>query len=162
MAKIFLRTEIIAPIERCFDLSRSIDLHQQSTARTHEKAIAGKTEGLISLGESVTWRAKHFGIWQELTSKITVFHYPHHFTDEMTKGIFKYIYHCHEFAWTGQKTVMTDVFEFQSPAGFLGKIADTLFLKSYLTKFLLERNQMIKDFAESDQWKTILVQQPNT
>jgi ligand-binding SRPBCC domain-containing protein len=156
MAKIVLRTEINAPIERCFDLSRSIDLHQQSTARTYEKAIAGKTKGLIGFGESVTWRAKHLGIWQELTSTISSFQFPDFFVDEMTKGIFKSIHHLHEFKWDGQKTIMVDVFQFQSPAGFLGRIADTLLLKSYLTKFLIERNQMIKDFAESDRWKIIL------
>jgi ligand-binding SRPBCC domain-containing protein len=156
MARIVLRTEINAPIERCFDLFRSIDLHQQSTARTHEKAIAGKTEGLIGLGESVTWRARHLGIWQELTSTISTYQYPDFFVDEMTKGIFKFIHHGHEFKLDGQKTIMTDIFQFQSPAGFLGRIVDAVFLKAYLTKFLLERNQMIKTVAESDQWKKIL------
>lgn len=112
MAKIVLRTEINAPIERCFDLSRSIDLHQQSTARTHEKAIAGRTEGLIEFGESVTWRAKHLGIWQDLTSTVSAFQYPDFFVDEMTKGIFKFIHHAHEFKRDGQKTIMMMFFNF--------------------------------------------------
>lgn len=152
MARIILKTEINAPVERCFDLSRSIELHQQSTAHTEEKAIAGKTSGLIGLNETVTWQAKHFGIRQELTSKITAFQYPDFFIDEMTKGAFKRLHHLHEFKWDGQKTIMTDDFQFESPAGILGKIVDTLILKSYLKKFLIERNTLVKKLAESG-WK---------
>ena len=69
MPRIILRTEVNAPAERCFNLSRSIDFHQHSTAHTQERAIAGKTTGLIELGETVTWRAKHVGVWLELTPK---------------------------------------------------------------------------------------------
>jgi ligand-binding SRPBCC domain-containing protein len=158
VAKIILRTEIHAPADRCFDLSRSIDLHQQSTARTHERAIAGRTSGLIELGETVTWRAKHFGIWQELTSEITAFDYPHSFTDEMTKGIFKRIHHTHRFIAEDQKTIMIDEFIFESPLGFLGKIADALFIKAYLKKFICERNRMIKACAEQDAWRKFVSQ----
>jgi hypothetical protein len=46
-----LETWINAPIDRCFDLSRDIDLHMQSTAHTHEVAVAGVTRGLIGLDE---------------------------------------------------------------------------------------------------------------
>jgi ligand-binding SRPBCC domain-containing protein len=90
-------TLLEAPIERCFDLSRSIDLHMASTTRTGEKAIAGKTSGLIGLDEQVTWRAKHFGVWQEFTSKITAFNRPHHFRDEMIRGAFRSFEHDHYF-----------------------------------------------------------------
>lgn len=72
MPCIKIETTIHAPVQRCFDLSRSIDLHQISTIETKERAIAGKTSGLIGLNETVTWQAKHFGITQKLTSKITV------------------------------------------------------------------------------------------
>jgi len=36
-----LEIRIAAPIERVFDLARSIDLHVDSTAGTGERAIAG-------------------------------------------------------------------------------------------------------------------------
>lgn len=51
MPVIILHTQINAPIERCFDLSRSIDLHKISTAHTKEEAINGVTSGLINLDE---------------------------------------------------------------------------------------------------------------
>jgi hypothetical protein len=59
MPTIVLKTIIAAPINVCFDLSRSIDLHKISTSDTDEQAIAGITTGLISDGEFVTWKAKH-------------------------------------------------------------------------------------------------------
>jgi ligand-binding SRPBCC domain-containing protein len=82
-------TLIHAPLERCFDLSRSIDLHKVSTARTGEQAIAGVTSGLIGLGEEVSWRARHFGVWQQMTSRITAFDRPAYFQDTMVRGAFR-------------------------------------------------------------------------
>jgi hypothetical protein len=49
-----LKTSINADIQIVFDLSRSIDLHKISTEHTNEEAVAGKTSGLIELGEQVT------------------------------------------------------------------------------------------------------------
>src|ERR1700744_5029539 len=127
MAIITLNTEVNAPIEVCFDLARSIDLHKKSMKHTGETAIAGKTEGLMNLGESVTWRARHFGVVQSLTSKITEFDRPNYFVDEMVTGAFKSFRHEHRFGTVGNKTIMTDVFDFEAPLGFLGKLAVVVF-----------------------------------
>jgi ligand-binding SRPBCC domain-containing protein len=148
MPTIELITQINAPIEKVFDLSRSIDLHIESTKHTGERAIAGKTSGLIELGETVTWRARHFGIWQNLTSKITEFQYPYLFVDEMVSGAFKSFRHEHHFSQVDQHTIMKDVFEFESPLGILGKLANWLFLKRYMTNLLETRNAAIKKAAE--------------
>ena len=156
MPKIEIRTEINAKKEIVFDLSRSIDLHKISTKHTDEEAIAGVTSGLIGLNEWVTWRAKHFGIHQVLTSKITEFDYPNFFSDEMVKGAFKSFRHEHHFENTVDGTLMIDYFDYQSPLGFLGKIADSFFLKKYMTNLLEKRNSTIKEFAESDKWKQII------
>lgn len=157
MPKIELETEIeFDDIKVVFDLIRSIDLHQISTKNSKEKAIEGKTSGLISLGETVTWRAKHLGFTQELTSLITDFNSPTFFADEMVKGAFKSFRHEHYLKKSNQKVIIKDVFVYNSPLGILGKIADILFLKRYMTNFLIERNKVIKDFAESGKWKEIL------
>lgn len=156
MAIIALMTEINAPVERCFDLSRSIDLHQHSTTGTNERAIAGVTSGLIRLNETVTWRAKHFGINQNLTSKITELNFPNYFTDVMVKGAFRRMEHLHSFEASGNKTIMKDRFEFEAPLGFIGRFAEKVFLTSYLKKFLMNRNQFIKETAESGSWKNFL------
>ena len=156
MPTIGLITEINAPIEICFDLSRSIDLHKYSMEHTKEEAIAGRKTGLIEDGEFVTWQAKHFGITQYLTSKISNFNRPYIFRDEQTKGIFDYFRHDHIFESKEDKTIMTDVFEYLAPFGFLGRIADKWFLEKYMTNLLLQRNKVIKEFAESDKWKELL------
>lgn len=157
MPKIEIHTEIKANRKIVFDLSRSIDLHKISTEHTNEEAIAGKKSGLIEMGESVTWRAKHFGFYQNLTSEITQFDSPSYFRDEMKNGIFKSFQHDHIFEnISEEKTLMTDIFEYQSPYGFLGKLADSLFLKRYMTNLLIKRNQIIKEFSESEKWKLII------
>lgn len=127
-----------------------------STIETKEEAIAGTTKGLINLYETVTWQATHFGFRQKLTSKITAFDRPYYFVDEQIKGIFKSIFHEHKFEQNGDIAIMTDIFEFHTPLGILGKIFNVLILKNYLRKFLLKRNQIIKDFAETDRWKEVL------
>jgi ligand-binding SRPBCC domain-containing protein len=147
MPKIELTTLINAPIERVFNLSRSIDLHMVSTKQTGEKAIAGRTSGLIGLGETVTWRAKHFGIWQTLTSKIVEFDRPNLFVDEMVSGTFKSFRHEHRFIVSGDQTIMKDIFEFESPLGILGSIFNKLILTRYMTTLLKERNRVIKEAA---------------
>lgn len=156
MPLICLQTHIHAPIERCFNLSRSIDLHQLSTSHTGEKAIAGRTSGLINLDETVTWRAKHFWLWQTLTSKITTMQSPRFFADEMVQGAFESFRHEHYFATEDGITIMTDVFNFTSPLGWLGRLANVLFLTRYITKLLEKRNQVIKKFAESENWRQVL------
>ncbi|MFC5282677.1 SRPBCC family protein [Pedobacter alpinus] len=156
MPIIKLETHIEAELELVFDLSRSIDLHKISTSKTNEQAVAGITSGLIGLNEAVTWRAKHFGFYQNLTSKITEFERPNFFTDEMQKGAFKYFKHQHLFTKQDDITLMIDVFDYQSPFGILGKMADKLFLQKYMTNLLMERNNIIKEFAETDKWKEVL------
>ena len=149
MAKIELNTIINAPVEIVFDLSRSIDLHLESTKQTGEQAIAGKTSGLIEFGETVTWRARHFGIWQNLTSKITAFDQPDFFADEMVSGAFKSFRHEHYFIKENGQTLMKDIFSFESPGGIIGRIFNWLILKKYMTDLLIERNRVIKAHAEN-------------
>lgn len=156
MPRIKIRTEINADKEIVFDLSRSIDLHKISTEHTNETAIAGKTSGFIGMNESVTWKAKHFGIYQKLTSKITEFDRPIYFADEMIRGAFRRFKHEHHFADWNSGTLMTDFFDYKSPLGILGRIADKIFLEKYMTNLLMERNRIIKDFAETEKWKKIL------
>ena len=148
-----LTIEIRAPLGRAFDLARSVELHMASTAQTGERAVAGVTSGLMELGQEVTWRARHFGIWQHLTSRITAIERPFHFRDSMVRGVFQRFDHDHFFSQRGEITAMRDVFDFQSPFGILGRVADRLFLIDYMRRFLLARNALIKRVAETEQWR---------
>ncbi|WP_299228053.1 SRPBCC family protein [uncultured Psychroserpens sp.] len=148
MPLIEIKTLIKADIQTCFDLSRDIDFHKASLKHSNEKAIAGRTSGLIELNEWVTWEAKHFGVNQHLTSKITQFDRPNYFVDEMVSGAFKSFKHEHIFQTKNEATLMIDKFHFQSPFGILGKIANVLFLKRYMTQLLTTRNVFLKSKAE--------------
>jgi ligand-binding SRPBCC domain-containing protein len=149
MTSICLQTIITAPIDICFDLSRSIDLHQFTTKHTHERAIDGKTFGLIEKDEFVTWEATHFFLKQKLTSKIIEMDRPLTFTDVMIKGAFKSIWHRHSFIQNGQQTIMQDDFRYEVPFGILGSLFNKIILKNYMTSLLAERNETIKQVAET-------------
>jgi len=167
MPHITLHTAINAPIGVVFNLSRSIDLHKTSAAHTSEAVVASpivndmwaRREGLMELNETVTWRARHFGIIQYLTVRITSMRYPYHFTDEMVPGFgaFKAMAHRHLFEEKEDGTVvMTDIFYYKSPLGILGKLADALFLKRYMRNFLQKRNTILKACAEDpEKWRHI-------
>lgn len=156
MPRIVLETRIAAPIERCFDLARSIDLHVATQTRHGEVAIAGVTSGLIGLGQEVTWRARHFLVTQTLSTRIVAFDRPRHFRDSMLRGAFRRFDHDHDFAAVEGGTVMKDTFDFASPLGPLGWIADRVALEGYMTRFLAERAAILKRVAESEEWRRFL------
>jgi ligand-binding SRPBCC domain-containing protein len=157
MTKIHLTTFIAAPMERVFDLCRSINMHRVSMMHTHEKVIGGVLNGLINENETVTWQGKHLYKLRQFTSKITEMRLPHFFADEMIKGDFKYFRHQHFFKPAENGTIMIDLVEFKSPYGIVGKLLSKFYLKDYIEQLLLKRNKVIKEYAETSRWKAILI-----
>jgi len=152
MPVIHLTTIINAPLEVVFNLSRDIDLHQQSMQHTSEKAIGGVTSGLINEGETVTWKAKHLFAERTMTVKITSLIPYTFFEDEMAEGDFKLMKHSHHFtSIQSNVTAMKDIFYFESPFGIAGKLFNYLFLTRYMKKLLQTRNETIKQVAEQMQ-----------
>nr|WP_315242425.1 SRPBCC family protein [uncultured Flavobacterium sp.] len=149
MTTIHLLTKINAPLKTVFNVSRNIDIHQQSAAPSKEKAIDGVTSGLINLNETVTWRGKHFGFYLTHKSRITAMNFYDYFVDEMEEGKFKTFKHEHFFEEKNGVTIMTDKLQYETPFGIIGKLFDTLLLKNHLIHFLLERNKTLKKIAEN-------------
>ncbi len=79
MPVIRLETYIKAEQKIVFDLSRSIDFQSEINRSSDERAVAGRTSGLIGLNETVTWRGKHLGVVQSLTTRVTEFDRPEFF-----------------------------------------------------------------------------------
>ena len=156
MVSLYLTTKICAPRERCFDLSRSIDLHLKSVELPMEKAIAGVTTGLISSGEEVTWQARHLGLTLTHTSRITDYRAPVYFQDSMVRGAFRSFCHDHYFAHHEGITTMYDAVNFAAPLGILGKLAEKVILEGYMRGLLERRNSVIKRAAEGEEWRTFL------
>jgi len=160
MVKLEELTVIQAPIERCFDLSRSVEVHLAGSDSYGEAVVAlgGVASGLIGLGQRVTWRAKHLGVWQTLTSEITALDPPAYFQDTMVQGAFKFMQHDHYFrALSSSETEMKDVFRFAAPLPVLGRLAEVMFLRRYMRTLLHERNIALKQIAESADWRKYLV-----
>ena len=158
MIRIELVTRIAAPVERCFDLARSIDLHMASTHWTGERAIAGVTSGRIGREQEVTWKGRHFGVLVTHTSRITAYDRPRYFQDCMMRGAFRSFCHDHFFEVRDGLTLMKDVMEFEAPFGILGLLVEKLVLKRHMVKLLLRRNQHIQRVAESEEWRRYLLE----
>jgi ligand-binding SRPBCC domain-containing protein len=167
-------TLICAPLERVFDLARSIDVHLLGNVHHGEQAQAlgrrnalGRpevTSGLIGPGEQVTWRARHFLVSQRLTSAITAYDRPAYFQDTMLHGAFHAMQHDHWFralprdASGRPATEMRDQFRFSAPLGPLGRLAEVIVLRRYMRALLAERNAVIRQVAESksEDWRKYL------
>lgn len=154
MVVIRTEIEIKAPIELCFDYARDIDVHTRTVWKhTKERAVGGRTGGMIEAGEQVTFEATHFLIRQRLTSKVTAYERPVFFVDEMVSGAFKSLKHSRSFAVIRTDivqpvTVMRDELVLEAPFSIIGRITERLILKSYMTRFLNARNRNLKLLVE--------------
>ena len=148
MPVIKVETRIAAPCARCFDLAREVEAHEASVAGTGDRAVGGVTTGLLGLGDVVTWEATHFGVRQRLTARIVVFEPPRRFVDVLVRGAFHAFTHTHEFKETPEGTLMLDTFDYTSPLGPLGRLADALFLERYMRRLLVERGMALQRMAE--------------
>lgn len=148
MPTLHLETQINAPAETCFDLMRDIRIHTETTAKTDEKAVAGVTDGMIGLGQTVTFEGTHFGMRQSLTVRVVEFERPQLFVDEMIEGRFKSFKHIHEFTPRDGGTLMRDTLIWTSPFGFIGQIFDKLALEQHLRNLVTTRNAKLKEIAE--------------
>lgn len=149
MGSIRVETLITAPIDRCFDLARSVESHVASTAKTAERVVDGRKEGLFELGDSVTWEARHFGLRLRQGSKITRSEPPHVFVDEGTSGPLGNFRHVHQFVSEHRATLMVDTFEYELPVRLGGRLADRLLVERHMRRLLTDRAAYLKQEAEA-------------
>lgn len=150
MAEIEIETRIRAPIERCFDLARDVEVHARSAAFTAERVIPpGRIEGLLELGDLVTFRGRHLGVTRTLTARVVELQRPHRFVDEMVAGAFQSLRHVHEFEQLGDETIMKDTLRWEAPCGALGRLANRLILRRHLLWFLRKKQRALKAIAEA-------------
>jgi ligand-binding SRPBCC domain-containing protein len=148
MASIRVETVIQAPMDRCFDLARSVEAHLASTAKTKERVVDGRKEGLFELGDSVTWEATYFGLRMRQGSTITRSEPPHVFVDEGTTGPLGNFRHVHQFVPEHGATLMVDTFEYELPTSLGGRLADRLLVERRLRRLLTDRAAYLKAEAE--------------
>ena len=156
MPTIHLTTFIAAPVERVFNLSRSLKMHKASMTKFNEELVNGPMNDLVELGDEITWKAKHLFKNRVLKVKIVAINKFESFIDEQVLGDFKMMKHEHHFKPIENGVFMIDFFHFESPYGNMGKWFNQAYLSGYMSKLLSQRNELIKKYAESDQWRLIL------
>jgi ligand-binding SRPBCC domain-containing protein len=148
MRRLVVTTVVAAPAEVVFDLSLDLDLHRASMARSQERAIGGVRSGSIGLGESVTWRARHLGIWWTMTSRIDELDRPKRFVDAQVDGPFGSFRHEHRYTPVDDGTTMTDLVDIAAPFGWMGRPFEPL-IAAYLRRLLTVRSAAIAARAEA-------------
>ncbi len=150
MIRIETCVAIQAAIATVFDAERNVSFHTSTQSHRGEHAVDGVTSGLLKLDDQVEWEALHFGIRQRLRVRISEMNRPIYFKDEMTKGIFKSFSHEHHFSEIDPTTTLKkDIMNFSAPFGLLGLIAERLFLRSYMKRFIQKKNSDFKTLIES-------------
>lgn len=131
-----------------------MELHAESAASTGEQVIGGVVRGLVELGDEVTFRGRHVGLTFAMTARVTGLDRPRWFRDSMVRGPFARFDHDHLFEpVSDEDTIMRDVFDFTSPLGPIGRLADRLVLERHLARFLAERAEVLRGVAESETWR---------
>ena len=150
MPTIVIETPIHAPIELSFVLARDVSVHAESAAFSSERVVKpGRTEGLLELGDLVALEGRHFGRVQRFVARITELDRPNRFVDEMVEGTFKWLRHIHEFEATQAATLMRDTLSWEAPLGFIGRVADRLFLQRHMRVFVTTKQSNLKRIAEA-------------
>jgi ligand-binding SRPBCC domain-containing protein len=134
-------TAVAAPPDQVFAVCLDVEAHTRSMADSSERAVDGRTRGELSLGDTVTFQARHFGLPWRLKARITSYDRPRHFVDEQESGPFKRWHHAHHFEPDGHGgTIMRDVIDFASPLGLVGRIVDRFVLVRYMAHLISIRN----------------------
>ena len=148
-----------APIDRCFLLSTSIEIVEQTL---NLKPVAGQTSGLIVDGSRLTWRGWKFGLpaWHE--TLITAYDRPHFFQDTMASGMFSRFFHDHRFQDIDGHTLLIDIVHFSMPLGPIGKLMAKHVVIPHVLDTMQKRFQLLKRLAEGSDWEQYLVNAPES
>jgi ligand-binding SRPBCC domain-containing protein len=158
MARLFvLRDEVIvhAPIDRCFQLSTSVEIVQREL---HMRPVRGRTRGLVIGGDTVLWQGLQFGLPQFHESRIEEFRPWAFFRDRMIAGRFRSFEHDHAFDLLPDGSVrMRDEIRFAMRWGWFGTVLGYLLLKPHIRRLLRRRFRLLKQIAESEEWRQFLL-----
>ena len=156
MTNIHVTTFILAPAERVFDLCRNTTVYKAVLKGRKEGFSSGAGSSLIASGETITFNAKHLGKTRIMTARLIEMERPMKFAEEQVKGDLKSFRLESHFKQVENGTILINILTFEGPRDFLGSLIGRFFLKSYLEKFLLKRNEVIKQYAETEKWKAVL------
>lgn len=156
MASIHITTFIAAPIERVFDLSRHLAIYKLVFQGRKAEFRSGAASNLLGIGETISVLGKIAGKNRLTMLKITKLQKPASFTEEQVKGDLELYKHEHHFKPADNGTIVIDLLEFGPPKDILGRIIAKIHMKKYLEEFITKRNEMIRNYAETEKWRAVL------
>ncbi|MGZ5246035.1 MAG: SRPBCC family protein [Flavitalea sp.] len=155
MLRIHQTIFIKAPTERVFDLARHFALYRKAFAK--EKMNSASNTNFLTMGDTVTIHAKHAAKLRSVMLRITEMEKGLKFVEEQVKGDLISYRHEHYFKQIENGTIMIDYIDYDYPRDLVGKFLGKFYMKNYLEKILVKRNEVIRKYAESDQWKPLLL-----
>ncbi|HEV2709974.1 MAG TPA: SRPBCC family protein [Edaphobacter sp.] len=150
------RIHVHAPIERCFLLSTSLELVQQSLKMQLVAGQSSRAGGLVEDGDRLMWKGWVFGMPQRHVSLISKYERPNFFQDTMEQGRFRRFQHDHSFTEIGGRTLLNDKIRFSLPLGAVTRPVGQLVVTPYVAGLLRHRLELLKRVAEGEDWKQYL------
>lgn len=156
MPLIHATSVIHAPMDRVFDLARSVGLHKAVMRKYRDGKVEGGTNGFMEVGDVVRWSRHYLGRDRTVEVKIRSMDSPKAFGSILVRGSFASLRHEHFFKPIQNGTLLIDLLEYTPAFGVIGRWMDRRFFQPMLRKHLEKKNQVIKQYAESDQWKVVI------
>lgn len=152
-----LRHSIVvhAPIERLFALSTSLEVVKREL---HMNAVAGRTQGLVTGGDTVRWEGTQLGFRNFHVSLIPpeTWAPPYFFQDRMLEGRFSHFEHDHRFTQVPEGTRLDDEVRFAVKLLWGGPLTARVVLQPHIRKLLRRRFLLLKSLAETEEWHRYL------
>lgn len=156
MPNIHLTTFISAPAERVLDLSRSIGIYKLLFHKRKETFRAATGGSLMLLKETFSIEAKHLRKTRQLTLHMSNFSTGQYYMIEKVKGSLSVYRHDHFVKEVANGTLLIDKIEYGYPEDFIGRVLSKLYLHAGLEKLIEQRNELIRQHAESEKWRVLL------
>lgn len=95
------------------------------------------------------------GIPVEWVTEITHVKRPHYFVDEQRSGPYSMWHHQHHFREVDGGVEMTDEVNYAIPLGWLGQLANTLFVERQVNAIFTHRYDVLSNYFKSTEVKTL-------
>jgi hypothetical protein len=153
-----LTTWIKAPVDRCFRLATSVDVHQIMASLSLDGARKPSLFRQFSPGDHLTWTG-HLALLPRYTTRILQVRPYACYREVLEAGCFLHFEHDHHFTPLNEGTRMRDEIRFVIPPGILGPMTTPL-VRRYLIWRISTRNSLLRKIAQSGLWKQYLESAP--
>lgn len=156
MGFIHITNFIAAPSETVYDLSRHVLLQKKAMEKIGARQLRGVSSGLLSNNDTILWALGLANKDFHFTLKITELNPGLFIQEEMTQGSLESFKHLRHFKKIKNGTLVIDEIFYTLPKKFWAPWVDRLLLNGKLHDLLKERNNILKEYAESNKWRALL------